>query len=480
MEAASKPAKQMRWHPAVLRWAIAIHMKSASAYSIVREAGYLSLPHPSTLYKYTHFTNPHTGINSELLTKFYRDNNISSRKKHEKYVALLMDEMKISSGLAFSRSTGRLIGFCDIGSISSEMEDFEKRCTSDKTEPVLASHVLLFMARGITTSLKFPVAYYATASLKASQLHEMTYEVITALKLMDLTVLCLVSDGAASNRRLYQNLGGKGKTELSPAHFCWNWFGDEEKIFFICDVPHLLKTLRNNMENSNWSRKTRNLVFRGQKIQWTDLISFMEWDQGRHRTTPGLRFAPKLTHEHLYLTPGLRMKVRLAAQVMSNTVANGLELMKRKELGSAILFLRKVNKFFDCLNVARLDQGTRSRNENLKPYTSEDDPRFEWLLKDFLGFLTEWATEGETIEGLTKKEKAQLCISRQTIAGVYITVHSFTEIARKLLRLEGVRYVLSDKLNQDPIEEFFGKQRGQGGTMTTQLLSSLAMHMSGT
>lgn len=43
------------------------------------------------------------------------------------------------------------------------------------------------------------------------------------------------------------------------------------------------------------------------------------------------------------------------------------------------------------------------------------------------------------------------------------TVHSFTEIARKLLRLEGVRYVLSDKLNQDPIEEFFGKQRGAGG-----------------
>lgn len=46
---------------------------------------------------------------------------------------------------------------------------------------------------------------------------------------------------------------------------------------------------------------------------------------------------------------------------------------------------------------------------------------FQWLLKEFLGFLTEWANEGETIEGLTKKEKGQLCIIRQTIAGSFIT-----------------------------------------------------------
>ncbi|KAJ8048373.1 hypothetical protein HOLleu_00656 [Holothuria leucospilota] len=174
----------------------------------------------------------------------------------------------------------------------------------DKSEPTLASHVLLFMARGITSSLKFPVANYATASSRGSQLQEMTYEVIAALKLMGLTVLCLVSDGSASNRRLPEHRG------------------------------------------------------KGQKIQWTDLMAFMEWDQGRHRSTPGLCLAPKLTHEHLYLTPGLRMKVRLAAQ---------------------------------------------------------------WLLKDFLGFFTEWINEGENIEGLTRKERGQLCISRQTIAGIYIT-----------------------------------------------------------
>ncbi|KAJ8039086.1 hypothetical protein HOLleu_16697 [Holothuria leucospilota] len=56
-------------------------------------------------------------------------------------------------------------------------------------------------------------------------------------------------------------------------------------------------------------------VFCGQRIQWTDFIAFMEWDQGIHRANPGLRLAPKLTPEHLYLTPGPRMKVRLATQI---------------------------------------------------------------------------------------------------------------------------------------------------------------------
>lgn len=157
------------------------------------------------------------------------------------------------------------------------------------------------------------------------------------------------------------------------------------------------------------------------------------------------------------------MKVSLAAQVMSNTVANALEMTRKPGLQSTVTFIRNVNKFFDCLNVARLHQGQRQRNENLMPYTSPDDPRLKWLVEDFLGFLTEWEQEGVAVEGITKKEQAALCLSRPTLAGIFITVHSFAEIVKTLLSMEGVKYVLSDKLNQDPLEEFFGKQRAAGG-----------------
>lgn len=40
------------------------------------------------------------------------------------------------------------------------------------------------------------------------------------------------------------------------------------------------------------------------------------------------------------------------------------------------------------------------------------------------------------------------------------------ELVPQLLRLEGVQYFLSDRLNQDPVEEHFGKQRSHGGGNT--------------
>lgn len=46
---------------------------------------------------------------------------------------------------------------------------------------------------------------------------------------------------------------------------------------------------------------------------------------------------------------------------------------------------------------------------------------------------------------------------------LFVTVHSFVEMAQCLLSLPGVQYILSEKLCQDPVEAFFGKQRAAGG-----------------
>lgn len=125
---------------------------------------------------------------------------------------------------------------------------------------------------------------------------------------------------------------------------------------------------------------------------------------------------------------------------------------------------------------------------------------FQWLLDDFLGFLSDWDEKSLGIADLTKKEKARLCLSRETLEGLRITgnfsfsilyftmyrkilicynkfsytciyrpfiyftfsVRSFVELA-KLLLYEGAPYVLSARFNQDPLEQYFSKQRGLGG-----------------
>ena len=40
---------------------------------------------------------------------------------------------------------------------------------------------------------------------------------------------------------------------------------------------------------------------------------------------------------------------------------------------------------------------------------------------------------------------------------------SFVEMTRYLLALPGVKFLLSERFCQDPLEAFFGKQRAQGG-----------------
>ena len=40
---------------------------------------------------------------------------------------------------------------------------------------------------------------------------------------------------------------------------------------------------------------------------------------------------------------------------------------------------------------------------------------------------------------------------------MYFSVHAFHYLGKQLLSEDGVDYVLSDKFNQDPLEEHFGK-----------------------
>ena len=40
---------------------------------------------------------------------------------------------------------------------------------------------------------------------------------------------------------------------------------------------------------------------------------------------------------------------------------------------------------------------------------------------------------------------------------------SFVTLAKVLLSEEGVKFVLSEKFTQDPVEEYFAKQRARGG-----------------
>ena len=78
--------------------------------------------------------------------------------------------MKVSQGLVYSHSTGNISGFTSLGTIGDELAAFTKRYQKSK-EPEVATHVLVLMARAISSSFRIPVAYFATSSATSDQLY---------------------------------------------------------------------------------------------------------------------------------------------------------------------------------------------------------------------------------------------------------------------------------------------------------------------
>ena len=69
---------------------------------------------------YNHWISPHSGAQYEFIEqlKSALDTDLPS-KPH--YCALLMDEMKIKSGLVFDKHHGTFTGFVNLGSVNDDI-----------------------------------------------------------------------------------------------------------------------------------------------------------------------------------------------------------------------------------------------------------------------------------------------------------------------------------------------------------------------
>ena len=155
------------------------------------------------------------------------------------------------------------------------------------------------------------------------------------------------------------------------------------------------------------------------------------------------------------------MNVRLAVQTLSATVAAVLRNYYPQANATAD-FCDMGNKFFDVMNIRCQKECLVTRNEDKKLFTSKYDKRLEWLQSTFLGYFSDWKHSIEMREGFTRRGKEKMFISAQTYEGLRITVSSILEIIPFLLE-NGLDFVLTEKFNQDCLEQSFGTHRSMGG-----------------
>ena len=133
-EQMSKSPRAMRWHPLIIRRCLSIYQTSQAAYKYIasKQNKFTVLPHINTPKKCISFTDPMSGFNSDILEQILEDINFDNLKDYEKNVRVVYDEMKAQVNLVYKKSTGKVIGYTEMGDLIEEISEFsDRRCSPE-------------------------------------------------------------------------------------------------------------------------------------------------------------------------------------------------------------------------------------------------------------------------------------------------------------------------------------------------------------
>ena len=310
----------IRYHPMIIRYALNLAAKSPSAYEEIRYdenqgTGILILPSQRRLRDYKIYIKPERGFNKNIIAELQSKTQPFSHI--EKNVILAFDEMKIQDNLVWDKHSGHLIGYVDLG-------DTEVNYATLKNADEIASHVLVFLIRGIVNPLKFVVANFATTSATAIQIFPLFWKAVGILeKTCGLNVIAASCDGASSNHKFFEMHrhfdSNSDRSRGDVVHKVLNPYFQDRYLYFIADPPHLIKTARNCLYKSGSPSGTRYMWNIGLNILRSHVSRFYYED-----LEMGLHFLPKITQEHIQLNSFSIMNVRLAVQILSSSVAHVL------------------------------------------------------------------------------------------------------------------------------------------------------------
>ena len=351
-------ATGVRYHPMIIRFCLSLAAKSLSCYEELRNSKVLVLPSQRRLRDYRNAIRPQRGFQNEVVEEL--KSQTDSHFDVQRYVVLLFDEMKIMSNLVFDKFTGEHIGFIDLGDPDLNFGTIEEASS-------IATHALVFLVRGVCTELKFCLAHFATTGVTAAQLIPLFWEAVYILETScNLWVIAATSDVVSPNRRFYRlhkPLDGGADTEV--CYRTINLFTPSRFLYFFSDAPHLVKKTRNCLSHSGSGSCTRYMWNNGNYILWQHIATMFYQDVDN-----GLKLLPKLTYEHINLTSYSVMRVNLAAQVLSASVAAVLKGFGPPEAVETAKLCEMVDAFFDCLNVRSTKEHEKKRKPFLAPYRS--------------------------------------------------------------------------------------------------------------
>lgn len=322
--------RENQYCPRLRTFALTLHFYSPKGYKYVRSVFNNNLPSVSTIRKWYSTINGKPGFSNEAFTAIKCKSLETNRNGKELLVCLVYDEMAIRVREDYDQHTDTKTGFVNFGTDSVEPN-------SQK----YAKEALVFLVTGVNEKFKIPVAYFLTAGVKAAEKATLLRQVILLVGKTGAKVVGLSYDGLATNIAAARELGANF---INNQPYFINPHSDD-KIFLFPDACHSLKTARNQLASKEVLFDEQN-----DKIEWQYIEELYNY-QSEHKINLG----NKLTKVHIQWQRK-KMCVRIAAETLSNSVADAIETLQKSGVeafqGSeaTVKFIRLINNVFDMLN----------------------------------------------------------------------------------------------------------------------------------
>ena len=409
----------------IKQFAITLHFYSPRAYKFVRRS--LHLPCPSTIRCWAAAINCEPGFLTNVIQHLQ-----NSLEEDDKDCFLLVDEMAIKKEVVWDIKNKKFAGNTDYGSILAEEQDS------------IATNALVVMAVGLKRPWFHPIAYFLVDRVNAEMQAQIIKEAINLLTETGLDVHGVTFDGCAKNLATARHLGcnlnnldGSFKHPSRPGKI----------LYVILDVCHMLKLARNSLGDM--------------KVFFTDEGNIISWQHIEElfnvQKSDVLHLGNKLKNTHIKWH-NQKMKVAIAAQTLSNSVAAGIMYLKNLKLKQfenseeTAKFVLKINNMFDILN-------SKSKfGKNYKsPITLNNLDELQCDLNETIFYLQE-LKDSNGVKLINGPRKT-------FIQGFAVSSKSILALAKHLLNrsYNPFEYVLTYRFSQDQLEMFFSKIRSRMG-----------------
>lgn len=430
--------------PPVRIFAMSLHYLSPRAYNYVRDKFHTNLPHEQTIRQWYRNSDldASSGIAKNTLDGLQEyAENFKSKTNKQLLVSLIFDEMSIQRSLLWCRSTNKFIGQIDKGNLN-ENEEF-----------TLASNVIVFMINGLNADIQQPIAFYFIQTLNAKDRANLVMEVIKEISQRGIRVANITFDGYKANATMCESFGANLTNPNGEYVTSFLNPYDGSKIRIIFDPSHMMKLWRNTLGD-------RKILYDGKdKIEWNFFIRLVEMSRNKN-----LGMSHKMNKRHLQYADR-KMHVRTAVETLSQSVADSMDVLRKKGLpefanaNATVKMIRICDSLWDVMNT----QGIT--NPVLNIFKSAINPSNKRVIFSFLLEAKRYISSLKVINRKTGKRQLLINSERKTaFRGFIVNIISIMEMYEEFVEThQWMECFPCSKISQDPVEIFFGDVRSSNG-----------------